>query len=165
MLETQFPHALWTEILPGLWQGGTDDFDVAGRPGGRGQAPTKRHFDSVITLYGNANGADWGIKEIRFPFYDGDMTDFDPESDLKFLVDQAHADWKSGKRVLIRCQAGLNRSGLVLALTLIKEGFSPEEAIDLMREKRGPNAMCNPIFERWLLSEANVEFWRGKLAA
>ena len=165
MHENHYPQALWSEILPGLWQGGTDDFDVAGRPGGRGQAPSKRHFDSVITLYGNANGADWGVKEIRFPFYDGDMSDFDPEADLKFLVDQAHADWKAGKRVLIRCQAGLNRSGLVMALTLIRDGYYPEAAIELMRQQRGPAAMCNPIFENWLVKKADVDFWRKKLAA
>jgi hypothetical protein len=165
MLETQFPHALWTEILPGLWQGGTHETDTIHDRGVSRYQPTKDDFDTVITMAALSNGVGWAVKELRFAIYDGDMTDFEPESDLKFLVDQAHADWKSGKRVLIRCQAGLNRSGLVLALTLIKEGFSPEEAIELMREKRGPNAMCNPIFERWLLTEANVEFWRGKLAA
>jgi protein-tyrosine phosphatase len=164
MHENHFPQALWSEILPGLWQGGTDSRDVVGRIGAN-QTPTKALFDSVYTLYGHANGADWGVKELRFPFYDGDMSDFDPETDLWLLVVEAHADWKAGKRVLIRCQAGLNRSGLVLALTLIREGFTPQEAIDLMREKRGPDAMCNPIFESWLLNRADVEYWRGKLAA
>jgi protein-tyrosine phosphatase len=164
MHENHFPQALWSEILPGLWQGGTDSRDVVGRIGAN-QTPTKAHFDSVYTLYGHANGADWGVKELRFPFYDGDMSDFDPETDLWLLVVEAHADWKAGKRVLIRCQAGLNRSGLVLALTLIRDGFTPREAIDLMREQRGPDAMCNPIFESWLLNHADVEYWRGKLAA
>jgi hypothetical protein len=164
MNETQFPQALWSEVLPGLWQGGTDDFDVAGRQP-IGQRPTKRHFDSVYTLYASANGADWGVKEIRFAFYDGDMTDFDPERDLYFAVREAHADWKAGKRVLIRCQAGLNRSGLVMALVLIREGYSPEEAVELIRSHRGEDALFNSTFVRWLTSRADVTFWRDKVAA
>ena len=164
MKELQFPQALWSEILPGLWQGGTDDYDVIGRSP-VGLRPTRHRFDSVYTLYGNANGADWGVKEVRFAFYDGDMHDFDPQTDLWLPVAEAHADWKAGKRVLIRCQAGLNRSGLVMALVLIREGYSPVEAIDLIRAQRGSDAMCNHIFERWLLEEANLDYWRSRLAA
>ena len=164
MNATKYPEALWSEIRPGLWQGGTDDYDVIGR-GAYGQRATKADFDCVVTLYGSANGADWGVKEIRFPFYDGDMTDFDPEADLWLPVFEAHADWKAGKRVLIRCQAGLNRSGLVMALVLIRDGHTPEEAIELIRQQRGDIALCNRIFERWLREHANVNFWRSKLAA
>ena len=164
MNDLKYPKALWSEILPGLWQGGTDDYDVIGRAA-VGERPTRADFDSVYTLYGNANGADWGMKEVRFAFLDHDMTDFDPQTDLWLPVAEAHADWKAGKRVLIRCQAGLNRSGLVMALVLIREGFSPAAAIDLMREKRGDAAMCNHIFERWLLNEANLDYWRSRMAA
>jgi hypothetical protein len=52
-----------------------------------------------------------------------------------------------------------------MALTLIRDGYAPEAAIELMREKRGPAAMCNPIFENWLVNQADVDFWRRKLAA
>lgn len=151
MSELHFPHALWSEILPGLWQGGTDDYDVIGGNGFSANRITRDKFDAVYTLYARANGASWNVKELRFGFADGDMTDFDPENDLDFLVREAHADWKSGKRVLIRCQAGLNRSGLVMALVLIREGYTPAEAIDLIRAGRGDSALCNPIFEQWLL--------------
>jgi protein-tyrosine phosphatase len=165
MNEKHYPNALWSEILPGLWQGGTDDFDTKRSSRAPIQFPTKDLFDAVYTLYGHATGADWGVKELRFPFFDGDMTDFDPESDLWLLVVEAHADWKAGKRVLIRCQAGLNRSGLVMALTLIRERYSPQDAIDLMRQQRGPDAICNRTFERWLLNDADLEFCRGRMAA
>ena len=164
MNQLHFPHALWSEILPGLWQGGTDDNDLMGRQLG-GLRPTKNEFDSVYTLYGNANGVDWGMKEIRFGFYDSDMRDFDPQNDLWLPVAEAHADWQAGKRVLIRCQAGLNRSGLVMALVLIREGYAPSDAIDLIRAQRGDAAMCNHIFERWLLEEANLDFWRSRKVA
>jgi protein-tyrosine phosphatase len=141
--DTQFPFAKWSEILPGLWQGGSRSWDVVERTS----------FDSVYTLYHEAAGVGLGVKEIRYGIYDHDMTDFDP-ADLDVLVDNAHADWKAGKRVLIRCQAGLNRSGLVMALVLIKDGHTPAEAIALIREQRGEAALCNPIFEQWLLESS-----------
>jgi protein-tyrosine phosphatase len=72
----------------------------------------------------------------------------------------AHADWKDGKRVLIRCQAGWNRSGLLMALVLIRDGHTASEAIDLIREKRSRHALSNFTFANWLL-ETNVEFWRN----
>lgn len=43
----------------------------------------------------------------------------------------------SGEAVLVHCLAGLGRTGTVLACYLIKkQGMQPEEAIDLVREKR-----------------------------
>lgn len=55
---------------------------------------------------------------------------------------------------LVHCQAGLNRSGLVAALVLVKGGFvaNGAEAIALLREKRSPAVLCNPTFERYVRS-------------
>jgi protein-tyrosine phosphatase len=64
----------------------------------------------------------------------------------------AHQSWSSGQRVLIRCQAGLNRSGVVTALVLMLEGWSPREAIDLIRSRRSSLALCNDDFVQWLLA-------------
>jgi hypothetical protein len=165
MNDNHYPRALWSEILPGLWQGGTDDYDVIGVAGHCPNRVTSTHFDSVYTLYARANAASWNVKEVRFGFADGDMSDFDPEADLSFAVREAHADWKAGKRVLVRCQAGLNRSGLVMALVLIREGFTPEQAVELIRQNRGDIALCNDTFVRWLTLRADVDFWRDKAAA
>lgn len=172
-----YPTELWSEILKGLYQGGTDDYDVIGATSpvdfgsgyfGRKAAVdagacrvTRSHFDSVYTLYARANAASWNVKEIRYGFADGDMSDFSPEDDLELLVREAHRDWKAGKRVLIRCQAGLNRSGLVMALVLIRDGYSAADAIELIRSRRGGAALCNSTFERWLLESADVDFWRA----
>ncbi len=87
------------------------------------------------------------------------MKDFDP-SDLQAIVRMAHAEWKRGQRVLIRCQAGMNRSGLIMALILIREGYTAEDAIDLIRAKRSKHALFNGRFEKWL-KEASVEAWRN----
>jgi hypothetical protein len=152
-----YPKDLWSEVLPGLWQGGTDDNDVFDQL----EKPmiTKKQFDLVVTAYSLANPVDWFVKELRFGFYDSDMRDFDP-SDLQAIVRMAHAEWKRGQRVLIRCQAGMNRSGLIMALILIREGYTAEDAIDLIRAKRSKHALFNGRFEKWL-KEASVEAWRN----
>jgi hypothetical protein len=160
---SDLPRDLWTEILPGLWQGGTHDGDTLGYGDHRRVGITKDHFDSVFTLYADAKPVDWFVKELRFGFYDGNMRDFDPTNDLLDIVKMAHNEWKSGKRVLVRCQAGLNRSGITMALVLIREGYSPQEAIDLIKSERGSWALCNSTFTRWLqsLSVEEVTIWRN----
>src|SRR5690606_9210874 len=52
---------------------------------------------------------------------------------------------------LVHCQAGLNRSSLVAAASLIRKGRTPTEAIELLREKRCSAVLCNETFGRWLL--------------
>jgi protein-tyrosine phosphatase len=76
------------------------------------------------------------------------------------IVRLAHADWKRGKRVLIRCQAGWNRSGLITALVLIREGMGAREAIDLIRKTRSEWALCNKSFEEFLIRQ-DPKVWQG----
>ncbi len=175
MAKPYYPNTLWDEIVPGLYQGGTDDYDVIGAylnedlsqlsarakwDIGVSGLVTNKDFDTVATLYVRANAPGAKVKELRYAFLDGDMSDIDPERDLHFMVREAHADWKSGKRVLIRCQAGMNRSGLVMALVLIREGYTAAEAIKLIRRRRCEGAITNRHFEDYLLTKTNVEFWR-----
>lgn len=141
---------LWSEILPGLWMGGTSDRATLGYSG----APeiTNLHFDTVATLYASALPVDWYVKEIRLGFYDHDKVDIDSQ-DLEQVVSAVHQDWQSGKRVLIRCQAGWNRSGLIMGLVLIRSGIPAQQAIDLIRERRSGSALCNRTFEQFLLEQ------------
>lgn len=61
---------------------------------------------------------------------------------------------RSGKRVLITCAMGLNRSGLITGLTLMHAfGMTPNDAIRLIRGRRGKDALMNPVFERWLRNQ------------
>jgi protein-tyrosine phosphatase len=52
------------------------------------------------------------------------------------------------------CQAGLNRSSLVVATALMLDGMTAGEAIALIRAVRSPACLCNPAFEEWLLGYA-----------
>jgi len=164
------PMQLWSETLPNLWQGGTLDSWAGDEWASQANTSVGKHlirksdFDSVYTLYADAEPADWFVKELRYGFWDSrEMIDLDPTSDLIDIVKMAHKDWKSGKKVLIRCQAGLNRSGLVMALVLIRDGYSAVDAITLMREKRSDAVLCNQSFARWLLSldAEQLAIWRN----
>jgi protein-tyrosine phosphatase len=62
----------------------------------------------------------------------------DPEL-LHSLTRWVHEQRLEGRTVLVHCEAGQNRSGLLTALYLIRfRGYRPRAAIDLVREKRGP---------------------------
>jgi protein-tyrosine phosphatase len=61
--------------------------------------------------------------------------------------------WLSGgKRVLVTCHMGLNRSGLVAALSMCCRpgGAGWEEAVEAVRAARGPRALRNPHFLSFL---------------
>lgn len=158
---------LYTEMLPGLWMGGTFDRDVLGIMArvndryGTHTSPatdypeiTKEMFDAVVTLYHCARPVDVGVEELRFGFLDDAREDepigFDDLA-LEEAVEWAYRRWSSGKRVLIRCQAGLNRSGLVTALVLMTSGMSRQDAINLIRDRRSLRALHNKHFLAYLL--------------
>lgn len=150
----EWPAYAPSQILPGLFQGGTEDHHVLG-----GIVPADHHrgdrpFDLVVTLYADAMPAPWGVEEIRFGFWDAHLED-DSVSTVLRIARTAHARWAAGDRVLVRCQAGLNRSGLITALILMCAGYGSGEAIALLRERRSPLALFNKHFERFLRLEAD----------
>lgn len=153
---------LWSEVLSGLWQGGTDDDDVLGdyiasidvKP-----QITLENFDAVVTMYQYANPVDWLVTEYRYCIYDSDIEHFNQE-ELFEVVKFAHTQWVKGKRVLIRCQAGLNRSGLVTALVLMRSGYTALEAITLIRGTRSEYALFNNEFVEFLMN-TEPTLWQG----
>lgn len=151
-IDPSYPLTLRTEILPNLWVGGTDYNDRTFE--GMNEAfITAGEFDSVYTFYGNANPVDWQVEEYRYAFFDSEKESLSV-SHLRRAVFMAYEDWTNGKRVLIRCQAGLNRSGLVTALVLMRAGYSAQEAIDRIRFLRDPQCLYNQGFVRFLHSQA-----------
>jgi len=79
-----------------------------------------------------------------------DMTGKPPTKFEKELASEAGrvvANWvRKGKRVLVTCRQGRNRSGWVTGLALIELGVPVQKAIDTIREARGDDALENPHF-------------------
>jgi protein-tyrosine phosphatase len=148
---------LYSMVAPNLFQGGTDDLDVIHLAQTNNRPRTDLPFDAIVTMYAWARPADWNIQEFRYGVPDASIKDIDLDR-LRQAVEFGYERWKAGDRVLIRCQAGLNRSGLVLALILIKDGKTAEEAIALIRENRGEDALFNNDFHAWLLKEGESFF-------
>ena len=147
----QLPRDLYSEIWPGLYMGGTHDDDVVFK--GQKDNFHKNNFDCVITMYAWAQPCDWDVQELRYGIPDSEIKDIEL-SKLIEIAEWGHKKWLSGERVLIRCQAGLNRSGLITALILLLEGMSPEQAIAQIRHKRSPVALFNKAYVDWILTES-----------
>jgi len=76
--------------------------------------------------------------------------------ELAAVVRELHSLWNDGKRVLITCAMGKNRSGLVTGLLLRSLGFDAEQAIhDIRAARRHVGALTNTKFEQLI---RDVEF-------
>jgi protein-tyrosine phosphatase len=146
------PTSLYSEIAPNLFMGGTADEDVIHQAVAYNKARTDLPFDSIITMYAWANPADWRVQEFRYGIYDSAIADIDLDR-LKQAVEFGYNRWLSGDRVLVRCQAGLNRSGLVTALIMMSTGLDAETAIEQIRKNRADVALFNNNYVEWLMSE------------
>ena len=152
-LETEFTFLpqgeLYNHVQPGLFMGGTADDDVCYGPAGQKAPEANHNFEAVVTLYSHAKPVYWGIQELRYGFIDRGIEDIDLER-LGDTVLWAYKKWQNGDRVLIRCQAGLNRSGLVTALVMMYKGASATESIRMIRLTRSPDALFNKNYVAWL---------------
>jgi hypothetical protein len=81
------------------------------------------------------------------PFNDGAIPDEEMLHDLAQRVLKASRKGKT----LVHCQAGINRSSLVVALALIHDGMTPKDAIAHLKEQRGTMVLSNPHFVEWLM--------------
>lgn len=155
---------LYSEVLPNLFISGTLDDDVLDMPMNDYQLMHPAPFESCVTLYGHARPFGYYVREQRFGIVDAEI---DPLSipEILQLADWLHSEWKKGKRVAGKCQMGWNRSSLIVALVMLKEGFSAAETIQLIREKRSPNALCNPHFVRFINEVYEKEYKPQALSA
>lgn len=134
---TPFDVPFISEIADNLWQGGVESGLVL-----------PRFFRHMVSLYQAEN---YKVRHFLDSEVSVRMKD-SPEQSLDQVDAVAawvHAARKAGP-TLVHCQAGLNRSGLVVARVLMLNGLTAGEAIEMLREKRSPAVLCNPAFEEWL---------------
>ena len=140
----------YSQISDTLWQGGTDDEDST-LHGCRRLATLNdpRPFDVVVSLCAHSLPVGWLVKEMRYAFPDGSL---EPEiyREVERIAEWAYTEWKGGKRVLIRCQAGMNRSSLVTALVLMRDGVSTIDTVALIRKQRSPHVFSNKEFLKYI---------------
>jgi len=141
-----------SQIVPGLFQGGTEDDDVV-QVGRNERYSHHVPYDVIVTLYASASPAPWGVEEVRYGFCDADLHGSDVARVVR-AARFAYQRWTEGDQVLIRCQAGMNRSGLVTALVLVMAGLTPGQAITLIRQQRSLGALLNEEFVQWLIDHA-----------
>lgn len=107
-------------------------------------------FDFVLSLYPWEQyelGPDTERVEVRM--YDSLNQALDQVTSLaNQVIDQLEA----GRNVLVHCQAGLNRSGLLAARVLTLRGYTGDEAVEKLRAQRSPMVLCNPTFESYIRS-------------
>ena len=157
ILNSWDPNPLYSEITYGLYQGGTPNNERL-RVGGTGSDSTVG-FDAVITMYYDVAPANRSIPELRFLFKDGKISEIDLD-ELRHTIIWGRRHLLADHKLLVRCQAGLNRSGLIAALLLMLDGHAVEEAITLLREKRSEWALCNDEYVTWLF-EHGEKFIKG----
>lgn len=136
----RFSTALISHIEDNLWVGGC----ING-------VRLDDDFQSVISLY-KWERYELGPDTERHEFKMYDSGDTLPSEQLHEIADIVVAALDRGGKVLVHCQAGLNRSNLITALALMKRGRTAEEAIALLRDQRSPVVLCNEAFEAWLLN-------------
>jgi len=131
-----------TEVAPYLWHGGVQQGLVL---------PT--FIKHVLSLYQweeyTVNHELLSSKTVEM--YDSLDQSLDQIAELAVGVNEAR---KTGP-VLVHCQAGLNRSSLVVAKALLLSGevANGQEAIDLIRTRRSVACLCNPAFEYWVATQ------------
>ena len=128
-----------TEIAPNLFHGGVENGLVL---------PEK--IKHVLSLYQweayTINHEMLSTKTVEM--YDSLEQGFEQIEELALWVNEAR---KTGP-VLVHCQAGLNRSSLVVAKALLLSGEaeSGEQAVKMIREARTDACLCNPAFAEWV---------------
>lgn len=133
----------WHEIVPGLYQGGSD------------RSPSKDLFTVVLSV-GHVRfnrECETGLRELVDPMSDTEDAAYDPYDHVRRWALEVVSWVEEGETVLVRCNAGWNRSGVIVVRAMMEMGWSVDDALKHVRGTRSPHALCNSRFEAWLREE------------
>jgi hypothetical protein len=115
-----------------------------------GAAVQECGFDLLVLAAAELQLPDWaypGVRVLRVPLYDLDMPLPQAHWDLSLAAaDEAARTVRSGRKVLITCAAGRNRSGLLSALTIYELTGKSGKAILKHIQRSRQNSLTNPQF-------------------
>ncbi|NUR61074.1 MAG: protein phosphatase [Catenulispora sp.] len=127
--------------------GGHEYIDAAGQ---WTPAIVADEFDAVYSLHTRAgHGPADGVRHLVLEVPDGVLTAAQLRAVDRFAATAAR-DFADGQRLLVRCRAGMNRSGLVVASILIRSGFPLPDAVATVRRRRAAGALNNAHFVAYL---------------
>jgi protein-tyrosine phosphatase len=89
-----------------------------------------------------------GISFRSFPILDRDIPD--SFGAVRYLAKELSNDLIRGKSVAIHCRAGIGRSSLLAACTLVVMGFSADGAFEMIREARGCTVPDTDLQRAWV---------------
>jgi protein-tyrosine phosphatase len=125
---------------------------VGSYPGGK---TLRHHFDVVILCASELQQADVDIDKLHAPFDDSSHLTRGTVEMLLGVAGHINKLRQAGKRILVTCQMGINRSAFLAAIALMLDGLTADEAVTLVREKRRPPAgwlpLSNATFVRTLV--------------
>lgn len=147
------PVSAWDEIVPGLFIGGHVRQGPSGEPV---PVVVGAEFDVVISLCrSDGHGPPDAVAHYCREIPDGPLTEAQL-ADVSELAATAAGAVRAGRRVLVRCGSGYNRSGLVVVEALVHLGYRVDDAIFLVRYRRSKRALNNRLFVEYLTTGLEV---------
>lgn len=126
------------------------------RAGIRAAVVVGNEFDLVISLYRREGHGPGDGAEHRYADIPDDPLTAPQLETVCDMAELALASVLDGRRVLVRCRSGYNRSGLVIGQALISAGYPPADAISLIRDRRSEWALNNTLFVSYLTTGLDV---------
>ena len=137
-----------------LWQGGKTDALALIEAFAGAQGPIKKSA-LVLAAYEVQPPAPPNLAGFRVPLDDCLPASQAAEDAVRraagYVASGVARHLRKGRKVLVTCAAGLNRSGLISGLTLRQLGIAGDSAVRKVRRARGPHALSNTAFERLVL--------------
>jgi hypothetical protein len=139
-VQYDYPGEPYTEVIPGLFLASAAHSPVE----------MLSMFDVLVDVGGRDR---WdGDPDPRYSFHPLDDVPFIVDAEMIHRVGERIASLvREGRHVAVNCLSGVNRSGLLVGRALVELGYTPEEAIEAVRSARGPMALSNQHFVRFLL--------------
>jgi hypothetical protein len=136
----EYPAEPYSEVIPGL----------SAASAAHSPAEMLSMFDVLVDVGGRDR---WdGNPDPRYSFHPLDDVPFIADTEMIHTVGERIALLvREENHVAVNCLSGVNRSGLLVGRALAELGYTPEEAIAAVRSARGPMALSNQHFVRFLL--------------